>query len=225
MGLYEKMFKVMEESDAIEKNMQVGSGKNSYFAISEAAVLNTVKPLLKKHKLIVFPVDLEITERVDIYKTSNTYNNVTTIDDKARLLTQLNVKWKIIDIETGESEILASPGNGADTQDKGSGKAWTYAYKALLQKCFMLFSGEDTDNTHSDDIDKKLTKSTIIEKPSQNDMDNLVIFAEQKGIAYEQLEEFARKGFNTSFIKINKEQYNILYKRIESHESKKDWHY
>ena len=49
MGLYEKMFKVMEESEGIEKNMTVGFGSNSYKAVSEASVLNAIKPLLKKH--------------------------------------------------------------------------------------------------------------------------------------------------------------------------------
>lgn len=147
-----KIFNVMDESEGIEKNMTVGSGNNSYSAISEKAVLNAIKPLLKKYKLIIIPIEVDISERLDTYQTSNTFKGVTTINDKARLMTQLKTKWKIIDAETGEFEILSSPGNGADTQDKASGKAWTYAYKAVLQKTFMLFSGEDTDNTHSDDI-------------------------------------------------------------------------
>ena len=153
MSLYEKMFKVMEESEAIEKGMTVGSGKNSYKAISEASVLNGVKPLLKKHRLILFPVEAEIKEVVDEYSSYG--------DTKARLMSQVVAKYKIVDIDSGEHEILATVGNGADPQDKGSGKAWTYAYKALLQKTFCLFSGEDTDNTHSKDIDKANDKITV----------------------------------------------------------------
>lgn len=153
MGLYEKMFKVMEESTAIEKSMTVGSGKNSYKAISEAVVLNGIKPLLKKHKLILFPIEAEIKEVVDEYSSYG--------DTKARLMSQVVAKYKIVDVDSGESEILATVGNGADPQDKGSGKAWTYAYKALLQKTFCLFSGEDTDNTHSNDIDGSNEKITV----------------------------------------------------------------
>jgi len=124
--------------------MEVGYGKNAYKAISEASVLNGVKPLLKKHKLILFPVKAEITERVDSYPGND--------GEKARLMSQVKAQYKIVDIESKEFELLETVGNGADPQDKGSGKAWTYAYKALLQKTFMLFSGEDTDNEHSDDI-------------------------------------------------------------------------
>ena len=147
MGLYEKMFKVMEESEAIEKAMTVGTGKNSYKAISEASVLNGVKPLLKEHRLILFPIEASIQEIQNDYTG---YNG----ESKTRMISQVIAKYKIVDVDTGEHEILATVGNGADPQDKGSGKAWTYAYKALLQKTFMLFSGEDTDNTHSDDLDK-----------------------------------------------------------------------
>ena len=77
-----------------------------------------------------------------------------------KLLDELKVKYKIVDIDTGESETLVGFGNGADSQDKGAGKASTYSYKNMLSKTFMLFSGEDTDNEHSDDIDKRNTAKT-----------------------------------------------------------------
>lgn len=121
----------MDETKALPKDMSVAG---QYKAISEAVVLNEIKPLLKKHKVIIFPVDV--------------------VSQQEGKLTMLETRFKIVDVESGESEVLAAPGNGADPQDKGSGKAWTYAYKALLQKTFMLFSGEDTDNTHSDEITK-----------------------------------------------------------------------
>lgn len=178
--LAQKIFNVMEESEGIEKNMTVGTGNNSYKAVSEASVLNAIKPLLKKHKLIIIPIDVEVQERVDSYQTSNTYNGVTTANDKARLMTQLKTKWKIIDVETGEFEILAAPGNGADTQDKASGKAWTYAYKAVIQKTFMLFSGEDTDNTHSDDIG--LGSTTTSKKLSEGQVKRLFAIAKSSGV-------------------------------------------
>lgn len=145
MSLYEKMYQIMCESEALEKSMTVGFGNNSYKAISEASVLNGVKPLLKKHKLILFPVKASIVEHVDTFPNSKG-------ETSSRLMSQVSAQYKIVDVETGESETLETVGNGSDPQDKGSGKAWTYAYKALLQKTFMLFSGEDTDNEHSDDI-------------------------------------------------------------------------
>ena len=125
----------MSETKALPKDMSVA---NQYKAISEASVLNEIKPLLKKYRVIILPIEVETRQ-----------------DGK---LTILTAKYKAIDVESGEFEILAAPGNGADTQDKNAGKAWTYAYKALLQKTFMLFSGEDTDNTHSDELTQTIEK-------------------------------------------------------------------
>ena len=148
MSLYEKIYAVMNESAGLEKNLQVGTGNSSYKAVSEAEVLNMMKPLFKKHKLIIFPVDGEVTEHNSSFETEYK-GKVTT---KTRNVTQLKVKFKIVDVETGESEILIGFGNGADSQDKGAGKAFTYAFKNVLSKTFMLFSVEDADNHHSDDI-------------------------------------------------------------------------
>lgn len=147
-SLYKKMHQVMVESEAIEKNMTVGDGgKNSYKAVSEAAVLNAIKPLLKKHGLVIFPVGIKIQENFQEYQGK--------FGITQRFISELHAKYKIVDIDTGEFEILETVGYGADSQDKGSGKAMTYAYKSLIQKTFCLFSGEDTDNEYSDDIEKK----------------------------------------------------------------------
>lgn len=148
MSLYEKIYNVMNESAGLEKDLVVGTGASSYKAVGEKEVLNMLKPLFKKHKLIVFPVGGDISETNFTWESE--YNGKR--ETKTRNVTQLKANFKIVDVETGESEILIGFGNGADSQDKGSGKAFTYAFKTMLNKTFMLFSGEDTDNEHSDDI-------------------------------------------------------------------------
>ena len=153
VGLYKKIHAVMCETEGIEKNLTVGFGGNSYKAVGEASVLNEIKPLLKKHGLVLFPIELDVNEKLDVFRKAK--------GDTSRLMTQIKAKYKIVDIDTGEFEILETIGNGVDTQDKASGKAMTYALKVLLQKTFMLFSGEDTDNEHSDAItDKNTTPKT-----------------------------------------------------------------
>jgi hypothetical protein len=150
MSLYEKIYNVMNETEGLEKDLVVGTGTNSYKAVGEKEVLNMLKPLFKKYKLIVFPVGGDIAETNSSWESE--YNGKR--ETKTRNVTQLKANFKIVDVETGESEILTGFGNGADSQDKGSGKAFTYAFKTMLNKTFMLFSGEDTDNEHSDDIGK-----------------------------------------------------------------------
>lgn len=150
MSLYEKMFNIMNESEAVEKTMIIGSGKNQYKAVSEAAMLNMVKPLFKKYKLIIFPINADIKELINVYNKTDDYDGK--IKETVRSVTQIKVTYRILDTESSESVDVIGVGNGADSQDKGAGKAYTYSLKNALSKTFMLFSGEDTDNEHSDDI-------------------------------------------------------------------------
>lgn len=217
MGLYEKMYKVMEESEAIEKNMSVGFGSNSYKAISEASVLNAVKPLLRKHKLILFPIRIEAKDMVDTFTTAK--------GESVRLMTQVKATYKIVDAETGEFDILETIGNGVDTQDKASGKAMTYAYKALLQKTFCLFSGEDTDNEHSDDITAKQTKakgeykSASTGEPKQvgaklvNDKQLALLYAKGKGKEEVVKEIISKAGFGSSK-EITSDKFNSILEEV-----------
>jgi len=163
LKLYEKIYAVMCESESIDKTMTVGSGNNSYKAVSEASMLNLIKPLFKKHKLIIFPVDGEIKDNVMTWEKTDIYKGTTKND--LRAITELKVTYKIVDIESGEFEMVVGFGNGADPQDKGAGKASTYSMKNVLSKTFMLFSGEDTENTHSDDYNKDASKTS--QKPPQ----------------------------------------------------------
>ncbi len=149
MSLYIKMFNVMNDSEAIEKNMEVGTGKNSYKAVSEATILNMIKPLFKKYELIIFPIAGDIKDHCMTWDKTD-YDGKTS--QTLRAMTELKVTYRILDVESGEFQDVVGFGNGADSQDKGAGKAFTYSLKNVLSKTFMLFSGEDTDNEHSDDI-------------------------------------------------------------------------
>ena len=154
-----KIYNVMSKVKPVAKDMTVGEGtKSEYKAVGEATVLNQLRDLFLEEKLIMLPSGGEINEYVN--KAEN-YQKITT-----RCITQLKVKFLLVDAETGESVDIIGFGNGADSQDKGSGKAFTYAYKTALMKTFMMVSGEDTDNTHSDEYngnDAKVTTAQLAE--------------------------------------------------------------
>jgi hypothetical protein len=216
MGLYEKIYNVMNESEGLEKDLTVGSGASSYKAVGEKEVLNMLKPLFKKHKLIVFPVDGDISETNSVWEAE--YNGKK--DTKTRNVTQIKVRFKIVDVETGESETLVGFGNGADSQDKGSGKAFTYAFKTMLSKTFMLFSGEDTDNTHSDDIGG-YTPPKATQKPEQEQTGDLIskpqasrIFALSGGNA--EICKTVLKTFGyTKSDEVQKKHYDAICKAVQ----------
>lgn len=165
-NLYKKMHAVMCETQSLERDKEVGYGRNAYKAISEAAVLNEIKPLFKKHGLIIFPCEIQVNDRVDTFLTKD--------GESSRLMTQVIHKWKIVDTETGEFEIVASVGNGVDTQDKSSGKAQTYSLKAVLQKTFMMFSGDDSDNDFSEEITKQQTKRSEPKPPTDKALSSVL---------------------------------------------------
>lgn len=133
VGLYQKMLAVYKAVDYLQKDDQVSYKNTNYKAISEEKVTSAVRKALVENNLIVFPIEQE--------------------HKKDGNLTTVNVKYKIVDCETGEYEILVSSGTGVDTQDKGVGKAMTYAFKYLFLRTFAIPTGEDPDKISSAELD------------------------------------------------------------------------
>ncbi|MBB6215626.1 hypothetical protein HNQ80_001715 [Anaerosolibacter carboniphilus] len=138
-NLWKKIHSVMKDVEYLQKDDQIEFGKTKYKAISEEKVTSTVRDSLIKHGLVIIPIDQQHFK-----------------DD---VLTTVNTKYKIVDIDTGESEIIVSSGTGVDTQDKGVGKAMTYSYKYMLLRTFAIPTGEDPDKISSDEWDEKLKKA------------------------------------------------------------------
>jgi hypothetical protein len=70
-------------------------------------------------------------------------------------ITKVIVTYKIACIETGEFEELQSIGYGSDSQDKGSNKAMTSAFKYVQRQTFMISTGDDADHTGSQELDER----------------------------------------------------------------------
>lgn len=140
--LYEKILNVMTGIGYLQKDDHVKFGNTNYKAISEEKVTMSVREELIKNKLIVFPIEQHHSRE----------GNLSTVD----------VKYKIVDVETGESEVIVSSGTGSDTQDKGVGKAMTYAFKYLFLRTFAIPTGEDPDKVSSAELDDKEKKSNTV---------------------------------------------------------------
>jgi len=81
--------------------------------------------------------------------------------------TWVTVAIQITDTETGEQIVIGDyPGQGRDTQDKGPGKAVSYAIKTAFLKIFMMGVKDDTENEQDQDI----TINILAEKLSQADI-------------------------------------------------------
>ena len=68
---------------------------------------------------------------------------------------QVHVTYRMVCSDDGGSITIESVGEGADSQDKASGKAMTYCYKYALLRTFAIPTGEDPDKVSSDELDHK----------------------------------------------------------------------
>ena len=136
MNLYQKIQAVMQDIQYLAKDDQVSFGTTKYKAISEEKVTATVRASMIKYGLVMYPETLDITKEGQI--------------------TTVNVTYRMVNVdEPNEQIIIASCGQGSDTQDKGSGKAMTYAYKYALLRTFAIPTGEDPDKISSAELDAK----------------------------------------------------------------------
>lgn len=144
-NIYKKINKVMQDVEYLTKDDKVSTGNgNGYKAITEEKVTATVRQSLIKNGVVIIPIRQEHTREDE--KVIDRYGS-----EKINRLTTVNTTYRIQNIEDKDDYIEAvSSGTGVDTQDKGIGKAMTYAYKYLLLRTFAIPTGEDPDKISSD---------------------------------------------------------------------------
>lgn len=172
MNVYQKIAKVMADVAYLTKDdsVETGGGK-SYRAITEEKVTSTVRASLLKHGLVIVPVE-QTHDRVDERVTA--YDKYQKKDvEKINRVTTVNVTYKVQNIDDLNDYVLVqSTGTGVDTQDKGVGKAMTYAYKYMLLRTFAIPTGEDPDKISSDIYTEKLTGEKDRPKPIKQPSDD-----------------------------------------------------
>ena len=127
-GVYKKIFDVQHECESVIKDEKRGL---QYKPLSYNSVNAVVRPALEKHKLTLIPY----------VKSHEQDGNQTRCVMAAR----------VVDVETGEHiDVGDYFGYGNDTQDKGPGKAMSYAYKYLLLKLFLLDISDEEDSEKGD---------------------------------------------------------------------------
>ena len=151
-NLHQKMLEVMKSIEYLNKDDHVSYKNTNYRAMSEEKVTTTVRAELIKQGLVVYPIKQDVSQDGIITTTNTTYRMVN-VDDPL----------DYIDI--------VSSGQGADTQDKGVGKAMTYSFKYLLLRTFAIPTGEDPDKIASAQIDDEEKRAEIKRLIEQTDTD------------------------------------------------------
>jgi len=149
-NLCKKIFEIMSEVDYLQKDEKIKFNSGSYNVISEEKVTTIVRAQLIKHKLILLPINFASAVR-DIGVVQTEKGPML----GASTLTVCKFLFRLCDIESGESLTLEIGGAGSDSQDKGIGKAMTYAYKYLLLKLFLIPTGDDPDKFSNEQLAEK----------------------------------------------------------------------
>lgn len=159
--VYEKILAVMSSVGYLNKDGFVETGKGKgYKALTDEKVLGAVRPALVAAGLVMLPVKMEqqrTDEQVKAYDGSTKTNRITDV----------SVTYRIINVEDPKDYVeVVSAGTGVDTQDKGIGKAMTYAKKYAILNSFLIPSGEDTDQISSDKYTEQLMGAAPAQTPA-----------------------------------------------------------
>lgn len=139
MNLYEKMLAIMQEVQKLQKDDHVSFGSTNYKALSEEKVTEIMRQKLIQNRIVVYPFEQ--------------------ICSRNGQITHVDVKYRMVNVDDPTDFIeIASCGDGADSQDKGSGKAMTYAFKYMWLRTFALPTGEDPDKISSAQLDDEEKK-------------------------------------------------------------------
>ena len=167
-NIFQKINKVMNDvkylmkDDKVVTNAKTGA---SYKAITEEKVTSELRKAMIKHGIVIIPIEM-ITKRED--ETLKDFQG----NDKVNRITTVETRYRIQNIDDKDDYIIAvSAGTGVDTQDKGVGKAMTYAYKYLLLRTFAIPTGEDADQISSEVYSSQFqTQKTKITEAEESEL-------------------------------------------------------
>ena len=122
-NILQRINAVMQELDYLQREKKTGL---QYSYVSHDKVTGAVRPLLVKHGIVCYPRGFEVRQE----------GNRTHLHCKV-VFANIDQPTQFIEVD--------SVGYGIDSQDKGPGKAISYAVKYALLKTFALETGDDPD--------------------------------------------------------------------------------
>jgi hypothetical protein len=140
LNLHQRIRAIMADITHLVKDGTIAFGNVSYKAVTEELVTSTVRKALIEHGVTCVPTG-EIQ-----------WNQVGTLNT-------VILNYQLTNIDNPEEHlIIPTIGQGADTQDKGTNKAMTGAFKYLLLRAFNIPTGDDPDKQSSTELDAKHKK-------------------------------------------------------------------
>ena len=149
MNIYEKLAAITAELNVVAKNLKVGEGRNTYKAVGEADVLAAVKPLEAKYKVYSYPCSRQIVDN-DVITSKKVYNGQES--EVSKFFMRVETTYRFVNLEDQKDYCdITTYGDGLDSGDKAPGKAMTYGDKYALLKAYKIITGDDPDQTASEE--------------------------------------------------------------------------
>ena len=127
-NIYQRIAAVMEKVSYIQKEKKQGM---QYTIVSHDKVTGLIRPEMLRNGIVCHPVACEYTQNGNRAECTMT--------------------MRFVNIDKPEDYFdVPTFGYGVDNQDKGPGKAMSYAVKYALLKTFGLETGDDPDNESID---------------------------------------------------------------------------
>lgn len=143
LNLYQRLLAITDEIGKIEK-----TGRNSmqnYAFIEQARVLAELRPLLKKHGVVILPeTPGRSIERYEVVRG----NGKPGVD----VHVTVSSRYTVLNADKPDEKFTAEwdAGEALDSSDKASNKAVTASHKTYLMKLFNISDQDDPDASHID---------------------------------------------------------------------------
>ena len=161
-NIHQRIRKVMSCIDYIKKDTEINFGARPYSVTNHDAVTKLIHPKLVTYGINLIPSIEELTQS----------------GNRARVV--VNFRWVNVDNPEDFFETKTQA-DGVDNQDKGIGKAWSYAQRYAVLKTFHIETGEkdieeyniDATDIKEEEDDIPFTTSATIGKELQERLRDL----------------------------------------------------
>lgn len=126
-NIYQRLASAIQEIPTVVKTKNKGL---PFETVSHDDVLEAVRGPLLRNGIIAIPSKLEFTQ------------------DGNRSQAVMNIRFQNI-YNKDDYQVVPSVGQGIGNDDKGPGKAMSYAFKYALLKTLAIKTGDDADNEHT----------------------------------------------------------------------------
>lgn len=146
---------VMKQVGYVQKSARMQGGGGNYTYARESDFIAAIRPAMIEAGLTLVPSATEVIHH-EVFTTSGNKTSHRVIVRRV---------FKLVH-ESGEQEEIDGIGEGTDFGDKASYKAMTGALKYALRQAFLIETGDDPDDSSSEQYERETPRNNPSPSPS-----------------------------------------------------------